>query len=248
VGAYGDAETARVFIVLDSAQVEGLTTRPDRALLSVDSGQTFSTLLEAAGDLSSWALSSDGTKLALGGHADGIWVLQDAESAAPNAVIRRVWDHSVHALAWSAAGRLYAAAHEAIDGFSVGVSDDDGHSFRSVFALCQVQGPLACAPDTSVGAQCQSGGETGWDVRKEVADERACSRGDEETSEPSLPEPAKMDADPSSEGASAPQAGCAIALSYGPDSRGGAIAFSLVGALLALRSLGRRAISPARCP
>ena len=49
----------------------------------------------------------------------------------------------VHALAWGAGGLLYAAGHEAVDGFSVGVSQDDGRTFSALFALCQVNGPLS---------------------------------------------------------------------------------------------------------
>jgi hypothetical protein len=174
IGARGAPGHAHVFVVADYAQAEGISTEGDRALLSIDGGQTFSPLLQATGDLSSWALSADGDRLVVGGHDDGIYLLSDASSASPGAVMTLVTSRRVHALAWSAQGQLYAAGHEASDGFSVGVSEDDGATFRGVFALCQVQGPLACAADTSVGMECKSSGEAGWDVRKEVAASDAC--------------------------------------------------------------------------
>jgi photosystem II stability/assembly factor-like uncharacterized protein len=175
IGARGAPGRSRVFVIADYAQAEGITIAGDRALLSTDGGQTFATLLEATGDLSSWALSANGERLAVGGHDDGIYLLQDAGSASQGAVMTLVASRRVHALAWSAQGRLYAAGHEASDGFSVGVSDDDGRTFRGVFALCQVKAPLACPTDTSVGTECKSSGETGWDVRKEVAASDACT-------------------------------------------------------------------------
>jgi hypothetical protein len=175
IGATGSGDAARVFVIVDYTQTEGLTVSGDRALASVDGGQNFSTLLQATGDLSSWSLSKDGARLAVGGHNDGIFVLEDAKNLTNTAVLPRVSYKPVHALAWGDDGRLYAAGHEATDGFSVGVSADAGRIFEPLFALCQVQGPLACAADSSVGSQCQSAGETGWDVRKEVASSTACT-------------------------------------------------------------------------
>lgn len=175
IGASGSGDAARVFVIVDYAQAEGLTVSGDRALASVDGGQTFFTLLQATGDLSSWSLSNDGSRLAVGGHDDGIFVLEDAQNTTNTSVLPRVSSRPVHALAWGGDARLYAAGHEASDGFSVGVSADAGRTFEPLFALCQVQGPLACAADTSVGSQCHSSGETGWDVRKEVASTAACT-------------------------------------------------------------------------
>jgi hypothetical protein len=175
VGATAGAGTSRVFVVLDYAQAEGLITPGDRLVMSLDGGTSFVPLLDAVGDLPAASLSPDGERLAAGGESDGIHVLDAAASAGEGASLNRVSDMGVHALAWGADGRLYAAGHEAEDGFSLGVSDDAGRTFSALFALCQVSGPLSCAPDTSVGASCQSSGETGWDVRKEVAASEACA-------------------------------------------------------------------------
>lgn len=175
IGARGQPGSARIFVVADYAQAEGLSVAGDRALFSNDGGRTFATLLEASGDLSSWSLSADGARLVVGGHDDGVYLLDDASNAVDGAVLTRISSRRVHALAWGGQGQLYAAGHEASDGFSLGVSADEGRTFQPVFALCQVRGPLDCSADSSVGAQCLSGGETGWDVRKEVADSDACN-------------------------------------------------------------------------
>lgn len=175
VGASESAGSARLFVVLDSAQAEGLTTPGDRLVMSLDRGESFTPLLDAAGDLPAAALSGDGELLAAGGESDGLYLLRGASQALSGAVMEQVASIGVHALAWSSDSHLYVAAHEAESGFSVGVSADEGQTFAALFALCQVEGPLACAADTSVGALCQSSGETGWDVRKEVADPEACA-------------------------------------------------------------------------
>lgn len=177
IGASGSGDTARVYVVLDYEQVEGLTTHGDLALLSSDGGGAFTPLLASAGDLAAAALSADGKTLALGGESDGIQLLANADIATGDAKPVKISDLEAHALAWDASGRLYVAGHEAEDGFSVGVSADGGHTFQRFFALCQVQGPLECPAESSVGGLCLASGETGWDVRKEVADSHACDDG-----------------------------------------------------------------------
>ena len=174
IGAHARDETTHLYVLVDHPQADGLTTRGDRVLVSLDRGATFAPLLEGEGDLAAWSLSADGERLAVGGHVDGLHVLLDAGSSDSASSLRQVSQRAVHALAWDAEGRLFAAGHEAIDGFSVGVSEDDGVTFTSFFALCQVDGPLECGESTSVGASCLSSGETGWDVRKEVPSSAAC--------------------------------------------------------------------------
>lgn len=246
IGARGAPGSARVFVVADYVQAEGITTAGDRVVLSIDGGQTFSPLLEATGDLSSWALSADGAHLAVGSD-DGIYSLSDASHASPGAVMSLVTSRGVHALAWGAQGQLYAAGHEASDGFSVGVSDDGGRTFRGVFALCQVEGPLACAADTSIGRECKSSGETGWDARKEVASSDACTDSGELVgsaagagampSEDSGSRPPNATAPTDAEAEASQQAG-SCAFSRAADNRGRVLALSLamlVGVLRARR-------------
>jgi photosystem II stability/assembly factor-like uncharacterized protein len=263
IGARGAPGNAHVFVVADYVQADGTTAGGDRVLLSTDGGQRFSSLLEATGDLSSWALSTDGAHLAVGGHNDGIYSLSDASHVSPSAVMTLVTSLRVHALAWSAQGQLYAAGHEASDGFSVGVSDDEGRTFRGVFALCQVQGPLACAADTSVGRECKSSGETGWDGRKEVAFSDACTESgelvaaagagatavpvgsatpsdDDDSQAPRTAAPTGASREPSQE-----RSGCAFAPAA--DNRGSSLALSLAMLASVRFSRARRRRSRASC-
>lgn len=174
IGVGGSGDTARVYVVLDYPQVEGLTHQGDVLLLSVDGGGSFLPLLTSGGDLSAAALSADGTALAFGGEDDGIQLLERADTATADMKPVKLSDLEAHALAWDTDGRLYVAGHETEDGFAVGVSDDGGRTFEPLFALCQVQGPRDCPADSSIGRLCLASGETGWDVRKEVADSHAC--------------------------------------------------------------------------
>jgi hypothetical protein len=176
--AVSGGDVSHVYLVLDAAQVEGLATPGDRIVMSLDAGRTFLSLLQGEGDLSASSLSADGKQLVVGGHDDGIYLLSDADQATAGATLELVSPLRAHALAWGADQRLYAAGHEAIDGFSVGVSADQGRSFSPFFALCQVVGPLSCPAGSSVGQLCSSSGETGWDVRKEVADSSVCTADD----------------------------------------------------------------------
>jgi hypothetical protein len=246
IGAHEAGGSSHLFVLLDYAQSDGLVVPGDRALMSLDRGVSFAPVLEAADDLPAWSLSPDGERLVVGGE-DGIHLLPHAASAGTDAVMTQISESDAHALAWGSDGRLYSAGDEAIDGFSIGVSDDDGHSFVPLFALCQVDGPLACPADTSVGALCLSTGETGWDVRKEVADSNACGQGStagtggSSSSAPEAPHQNAGGADqpamPTSEASGrSTDSGCSIALSQ----RAHAAAFPLAMAAFLLAARRRR--------
>lgn len=234
VGASGSGESARIYAVLNHAVAEGITTPADSVVVSSDGGASFRTLLHAQGEIAASALSADGDRLAVGGHADGVHVLEQAKSALPDAELPQVSTMSVHALAWGDGGQLYAAGHEAIDGFSVGVSSDAGRSFAPLFALCQVTGPLACSADSAVGAQCSSSGETGWDVRKEVANPDACRDPDADQT-PEVDSPAPSSAQPAVAPSAKNAASCAFSAGYDPSVVG-----SLLVAMALVGYLGRR--------
>lgn len=237
--AVSGEEASRVYLVLDAAQAEGLATPGDRVVMSVDAGRTFLPLLQAEGDLSASSLSPDGKRLAVGGHDDGIYLLSDADGATAGATLELVSPLRAHALAWGADLRLYAAGHEASDGFSVGVSADQGRSFSPFFALCQVTGPLACPADSSVGELCSSSGETGWDVRKEVADNSACTADADTTTGGAASSPAEGSATTTA------AKGCGVALPA-PASPGGWLSLAALGALLRRRK-NRYSIASSSC-
>src|SRR5262249_38774728 len=58
-------------------------------------------------------------------------------------------------LTWTAQG-LYACANEFTDGFTAGVSTDQGKTFTPIMHLQRLCGPLMCGAATSTGKLCPS--------------------------------------------------------------------------------------------
>jgi MYXO-CTERM domain-containing protein len=56
-------------------------------------------------------------------------------------------------LTWTAQG-LYACANEFTDGFTLGLSSDQGKTFTPLMHLRDLCGPLACGAATSAGKTC----------------------------------------------------------------------------------------------
>ncbi|HMI84360.1 MAG TPA: hypothetical protein VK550_09720 [Polyangiaceae bacterium] len=115
-----------------------------RVLVSKDAGMSWNEIWQAPGDVSGFALSSDGAVLAVGGSAVGVSVASTTDFA-----FRRTSNASVYCLTfWGE--RLLVCTKEAIDHFSIGVSDDLGQHFEPLLHLSDVL-PRACASGTSAG-------------------------------------------------------------------------------------------------
>jgi hypothetical protein len=110
-------------------------------------------------------MSPDGATILVGGQADGVW-------RAPSAtlMLEKVSSVAVQCLTWGSAG-VYACAGEFNDGFTVGLSADQGTSFSPVMHLSCLRGPLACGADTEVGQQCPAV----WPATAEVIDQASCA-------------------------------------------------------------------------
>jgi hypothetical protein len=119
------------------------------------------------GLLKGFALSPDGQTLLVGGETDGVW-----RAAAADLQFEKVSEVGVQCLAWSEAG-VYACAGEFKDGFTIGLSRDQGASFSPVMHLPCVRGPLSCAPDTEVGSACPAA----WPATADVIDQDSCAPG-----------------------------------------------------------------------
>ncbi len=119
----------------------------DVLVVSTDFGQHFKTIYKAKGGLYGFALSPDGTQVAVGGPGDPLSIASSADYVfhAVNAVLPLC-------LKWSAAG-LYACADEANADFSLGLSADSGASFKALFRKPALT-LLACAANTAAGQYC----------------------------------------------------------------------------------------------
>jgi photosystem II stability/assembly factor-like uncharacterized protein len=120
----------------------------DQLIVSKDGGMTWNKVYESKGDLLGFALSPDGATVAIGGDKDGLLT-----SPASSLAFTQASTVGVKCLTWSAAG-IYACADEFVDGFTAGVSTDQGKTFTPIMHLAELCGPLECAADTSVGMTC----------------------------------------------------------------------------------------------
>lgn len=120
-------------------------------LRSTDGGTTFSTIFEEPNlALRGFALSPDGKRIAVGGDgpAAGVWI-----ASVDDLKFEKRAGLAVQCLTWGQAG-LYACASEVFDGFSIGLSEDDGKTFTPVFRQGCLRGPLTCSDASSVGTYC----------------------------------------------------------------------------------------------
>jgi hypothetical protein len=119
----------------------------DVLVVSSDFGQHFKTIFTGKGGLYGFALSPDGSQVAVGGPSDPLSVASSADY-----VFKPVSALLPLCLKWSAAG-LYACADEAKSEFSLGVSVDAGATFRALFRKPALS-LLACPATTQTGQYC----------------------------------------------------------------------------------------------
>lgn len=165
----------RLFAIVDEAQVAGLVGIPgDQVVVSRDSGETWTELWRAEGDLSGAALSGDASTLLVGGP-EGVY-----RAATDTLQFERASSTPVLILAASGE-RFYATSEEHHTGFTLGVSNDRGVHFTPLLRLCEVSGALACGADTSVARMCSASGEGGFDSVRLFPENEVCRTGDSDS-------------------------------------------------------------------
>jgi hypothetical protein len=88
--------------------------------------------------------------VATGGPNDGLWT-----APASTLAFTRASGMSALCLTWSAAG-LYGCGDEMADGFTAGISADQGKTWTPLLHRAGLCGPLACAANSGVATQCTS--------------------------------------------------------------------------------------------
>jgi hypothetical protein len=135
IGAVDPRDPDVVYVRTNSDEV-------GRVIVSKDGAATFTEVWQAPGDVSGFALSPDGAVIAVGGSAVGVSVASTTDFA-----FRRTSNVGVYCLTfWGE--KLLVCAKEAIDHFSIGVSDDLGEHFQALLHLPDVL-PRACPAGSS---------------------------------------------------------------------------------------------------
>lgn len=127
------------------ARIDGTsdgTTRADHLMVSKDGAKTWTEIGGTNGDMFGFALSPDGTKIAFGGPKDGLMIASTSDYA-----FKQVSTIGVRCLRWTGAG-LYACASDYPDNFTVGLSTDEGKSWKPLYRLAELQ-PLQCPGDAA---------------------------------------------------------------------------------------------------
>jgi MYXO-CTERM domain-containing protein len=119
----------------------------DRLVVSDDGGATFTEAFTGVDDLLGFALSPDGSRVALGGPKDGIQIASAADLA-----FTKVSELYTRCLTWTPAG-LYACGNEFVDDFTVGLSQDEGKTFTPIYHLSDIC-PLACPSGGATPEAC----------------------------------------------------------------------------------------------
>jgi hypothetical protein len=119
----------------------------DSLRVSTDRGTSWQEIFAGKGELLGFAMSPDGTKIAIGGPTDGVHVAKTSDR-----VFTKASNFGARCLTWAAAG-LYGCGAEASDGFSAGISVDDGKTYTALFRAKDLE-PLACPQGSTTQSTC----------------------------------------------------------------------------------------------
>jgi hypothetical protein len=115
---------------------------------SKDGAKTWSKYTDKPELLKGFALSPDGKRAVFGGDKSRLWLLDTDKLTSTQVSMVRVGCAS-----WQTDG-LYVCANDYADGFAVGVSQDEGKTFKPFVRLTSACGPLECELTSSVGKTC----------------------------------------------------------------------------------------------
>lgn len=122
----------------------------DRLLLTTDGGKSFQTITSLPGSMLGFALSPDGSKIAIGGPTTGVLVADTTTFQ-----FSKVSAVEASCLAWGQQG-LYVCANAFKDGFAVGHSTDDGKTWTPLLpSFLGLTGPISeCSVSPAPSAIC----------------------------------------------------------------------------------------------
>ena len=122
-------------------------TTSDHLVVSNDGAKTFTEVFTTASDLLGFALSPDGSRVVIGSPTDGIF-----SASASDLAFQKTSSVQSRCLTWTSAG-VYTCANEFVDGFTVGLSTDEGKTFTGIYKLAEIC-PVTCAADAATTGVC----------------------------------------------------------------------------------------------
>jgi photosystem II stability/assembly factor-like uncharacterized protein len=132
----------------------GLITQTDSLQISHDQGRTLGDALDLTESMSGFARADDGT-LYVGSRVGHLWV------RAPNATSFTQGTGPLIRCLGTRGASLFACGDNSADGFALGRSDDQGHTFQKVLAYADVQGLASCS-------QVQSACASAWQSFQQI--------------------------------------------------------------------------------
>lgn len=120
---------------------------PTTLSVSHDKGATWQDLYSTTSSMLGFALSPDGSQIALGGPVDGIFI-----GPADGSAFQQVSKTQNRCLRWTSDG-LYACGKEPFDAFAIGFSTDQGQTYTPIYKRADTC-PQTCADSTPYGMLC----------------------------------------------------------------------------------------------
>jgi photosystem II stability/assembly factor-like uncharacterized protein len=140
LSAVDPANPDRIYVRFQGADMDAL-------YISDDGGETLEMVATRPGEMLGFALSPDGSRVAIGGPSFGLQIADTADMA-----FEDVSTVGVRCLTWTAS-TLFVCADEAADGFTLGTSADEGATIEPLYHLTDLA-PLACDGTKPVDEIC----------------------------------------------------------------------------------------------
>lgn len=136
-----------LWIRVDGDITAGETGLGDRLLVSEDGAKTFRDVASVDGNMFGFALSPDGSRIAIGGSIAGLLTASTSDHA-----FRQTSSVAVRCLTWTS-DALFICGTEYPDNFTVGKTNDEGKTIQPVYTLSNLA-PLNCSAGTSTATRC----------------------------------------------------------------------------------------------
>ena len=137
-----------LYVRLDGSPTDQLVVSRDGGMTWTKVFETKTPVMGATASLLGFALSPDGSTVAVGGPMDGLWTAPTTTLA-----FSQVSTMSALCLTWAPEG-LYGCGDELADGFTAGISTDQGTTWTPLLHRAGLCGPLACGASSSVTRLC----------------------------------------------------------------------------------------------